>query len=166
MLNNKGWKVDLRRQFNKATPDIRISRNDQSLCILELKVGMSWIRSFICPTFYKKAKHKYSKDNKWDPDAFNQELCRVLNKYEKVYSVTKDQIYFVVPSLVSIHYKRDSKNLSISDYRNHFSMVSGLAQNNLVIFNESLTQKLEKGTTPPFLPTRDLENMITKILKL
>jgi hypothetical protein len=45
-------------------------------------------------------------------------------------------------------------------------MVSGLSQNNLVILNESITQMLEKETTPPFSPTRDLENMITKILKL
>jgi hypothetical protein len=48
-----GWSVALRRQVQKAIPDIRISKDNQTLWIMELKASMRWERSFICPIFYK-----------------------------------------------------------------------------------------------------------------
>lgn len=162
IIFNKGWKVDLRRQINKTTPDIRISKNDKTLWILELKVSLGWIRSFICPTFYKKSIERKNSRNKWDPDIFNKEQARQLEKYSESYSISKNRIYYVVPSLASIHYRKDSKDLVIDDYRNHFKKVSGLSAENLVIFNENLIQRLNipRETSQNFSPTKDLENMI------
>lgn len=133
---NKDWKVDLRRQVNKATPDIRISKNNNTLWILELKVSLGWIRSFICPTFYKKSLEMKNNGKNWNPDIFNKEQARQLEKYSETYSISKNRIFFVVPSLASIHYRRDSNGLVIDDYRNHFKSVSGLSAENLVIFNK------------------------------
>jgi len=166
ILYKKEWKIDLRRQEKKATPDIRISNGGKTLWILELKVGMSWAKSFICPTFYKKAIKKYEIDNKWDPDLFNRKCSLVLDKYSEIYSIPKEKIFLVIPSLASIHYRRESKHLNLNDYRNHFNSVSGLPNRNLVIFNNNLLQNLAnpKEAKVPFQPTMELESMITKLI--
>ncbi len=162
-LFEKGWRVDLRRQVNKATPDIRISKDDCTLWILELKVSMGWIRSFLCPTFYEKKRQEYNTDKKkWNPDEFNKKQAKTLEKYINAFSITKERIFFVVPSLSSIHYRKLSKDLTIEHYRNHFRDMSGLPFENLVIFNAALGQRLNNPSeaSEVFSPTRDLENML------
>ncbi|WP_156350827.1 hypothetical protein [Psychrobacillus sp. FJAT-21963] len=165
-MYEKGWSVDLRKQVKNAAPDIRISKNGETLWILELKVSMSWSKSFVSPTFYDKAKEDFVNRKKdWDPDIFNQKQSNTLDKYSAVFNIPKEKIYFVTPSLATIH-DRNPK-LTIDKYRSHFKKVSGLPSDNFVVFNENLFQKLNVSEEAdlPFIATNNLEEMLMKFIE-
>jgi hypothetical protein len=94
------WKIFLRRQKKKCTPDIRVEKEGKTIFIVEIKAKAGWIQAFFSPETYKNEKLK----GKYNPDDILEKQKKQLEKYRETFNT--DNIYMFLPTFESVHRKK------------------------------------------------------------
>lgn len=106
-LENKNWKILLRRQESKTAPDIRIVKENKTIAIIEVKAKAGWIQPFLSQERYNYDK-KRLQDGKsnFDPDNLIASSKRQLTKYFDTFGITKNDVFLFLPTLALVHRKK------------------------------------------------------------
>lgn len=161
-IQDLGWKILLRKQENKVAPDIRILKNGETISIIEIKAKGGWIQPFLSPERYEKDKHKFDNGHSYNPDDLVQKFRSQLSKYTEKFNLTKNDIYFFLPTLALVHRKKYKSNLS--DYYNYFSITSELPKENFIILSENLRLDLaHKPDIQALNSTNNFERMLQSL---
>ena len=147
------WKVYLRRQVDGVAPDVRISKNDKTMAIIEIKAKVGWIQ----PVFSKRAVERDPKNAKVTIKSFKEQL----EKYQEKFKIKKNQIFVLIPSLKEAHRAEGI----LSEYVSNFVNNSGLDKNNLMLLSENLKLDLDKKGIPntSYKPTKHFEDFIKSL---
>lgn len=160
-LENKNWKILLRRQESKTAPDIRIVKENKTIAIIEVKAKAGWIQPFLSQERYNYDK-KRLQDGKsnFDPDNLIASSKRQLTKYFDTFGITKNDVFLFLPTLALVHRKKYTTDFNV--YYNYFATTSGLPKENLILLSENKRLDLSYRTTE-LLPTNDFEKLLTKL---
>lgn len=157
------WKILLRKQENRTSPDIRIISKNKTIAIIEIKANGGWIQPFL-----SKARYDHDRDRKnamitnFDPDDFIAKQKKQLEKYQITFNLKPEDIFYFLPTLAAVHRKKDGTTLD--DYYKYFSAVSGLPHSNFVLLSSNLYLKLSNNPTIENLcPLMSFENMVDTI---
>lgn len=158
-----GWRVFLRRQVKKTVPDIRITNGEEPIGVIEIKSKGGWIQPFFSEEKYRADKRKLKNgQSDHDPDETIIKLKGQITKYEKVFSLKPDDIFYILPTLAQVH--KNKYHAGYSDYRNYFSKTSGLPESNFVLLSSNLTLDLSNASKSlDFVPTDNFETMVASL---
>ncbi|MDD4211614.1 MAG: hypothetical protein PHC46_04445 [Clostridia bacterium] len=165
-INDLNWKIYLRKQTNKCTPDIRIEKKDKTIAIIEIKAKAGWMRPFFSKQVYDEDKTKHNNGTEFNPKKLVKDVQKQLMKYKTHFRLSSQQVYLLLPTMVLAHKK--SSNESIEDHRVFFAKNSKLPKENLILLssNPMLSLNKTKLIRKDYLPTKDFEKMVRSIEKL
>lgn len=144
VINKLGWKIYLRRQFKKAVPDIRIEKANKTIAILEIKAKAGWIQPLLSKDKFDYDRIRFkNKLSDFNPEDFLKKGKDQFTKYKKIFNLSGNEIYFILPTLVHAHHKNYKKK--VKDYLKYFETTTGLPRNNLILLSEDLS--LDLSTT-------------------
>jgi hypothetical protein len=161
-----GWKIYLRRQVGKTAPDVRIEKNGKTIAILELKAKTGWIQPLFSYDRFEKDMEKFKmKKTGKNPEDLIKRTISQMDKYADTFSIKKQNIFFIIPTLREAH--RIKYNKKLEDYRNYFKKITGLDDKNIIILSNNLSLDLDKiESKEEYEPTNDFENFIKHLSSL
>ena len=161
-----GWKIYLRRQVGKTAPDVRIEKNGKTIAILELKAKTGWIQPLFSYDRFEKDMEKFKmKKTGKNPDDLIKRTISQMDKYVDTFSIKKQNIFFIIPTLREAH--RIKYNKKLEDYRNYFKKITGLDDKNIIILSNNLGLDLDKiESKEEYEPTNEFENFIKYLSNL
>ncbi|MFA6151012.1 MAG: hypothetical protein WC716_06820 [Chitinophagaceae bacterium] len=163
-LKNKEWKVYLRRQENRTAPDIRLSKNEKTFAIIEVKAKAGWIQQFLSPVRFQVDLEKYNSGASiFNPNDLINTSKNQLHKYSENFGIETDCIFFLLPTLKLVHRKKYST--SLAQYYEYFASTSGLPRENFILLSNNVNLDLS-GRDRDFNPTENFENLISQLDKL
>ena len=73
-----GWKIYLRRQYQKTAPDIRIDKNNKTIAIIKVKAKAGWIQPFFSEErVCKDIKKLNAGKSDYDPRGFARDVRNI-----------------------------------------------------------------------------------------
>lgn len=163
--NKLQWKIHLRKQKSKVAPDIRISKNGETISVIEIKAKGGWIQPFLSLERYERDVAKYNTGNyHMNPEEVITKQRLQLSKYESKFGLQKNDIYYFLPTLALVH--REKYASTISDYYEYFSSTSYLPKENFILLSNN--RRLDLSSKPNLdnlEPTDNFERMIREISK-
>lgn len=160
--NKLRWKIYLRRQESSVAPDIRISKEDKTISVIEIKAKGGWIQPFLSLERYNSDTKKFNDGHHFNPDDLIAKHRHQLNKYMITFGLTNKDVYYFLPTLALVHRKKYKSTLD--DYFNYFSTTSQLPKENFILL--STNKRLDLGHKPNLTalePTDHLERMIREL---
>jgi hypothetical protein len=158
VVNDRGWKVLLRRQERKTAPDIRLTKGGITFAVIEIKAKAGWMQGFFSPEKFAKDKAKFdSKEWAFDPGAGNEKSRDQLEKYFSTFGIGPEQVFLLLPTLALVHQKKSKMDLV--GYYEYFSQTSGLPSENLVLLSGNMRLDLSYNLGD-LLPTGNFERML------
>ena len=149
--SNSEWKVYLRRQVSKVSPDVRIDKNGKTVAIIEIKAKVGWMQ----PVFSKRAIANNITKSNFKIKEFKDQIT----KYQNTFHINKNQMYVLVPSLKEAH--RKGGTLNLDSYLTTFAKNSGLNRGNLILLSKNLDLNLDKKEIDTeYNPTNSFETFI------
>ena len=164
-FNKLGWSVFLRSQVGKTAPDIRVTKGEKTIAILEIKAKAGWIQHLFSEARYEEFKRRLKeKKTKGDPDELLRRVKEQLKKYYDSFNIGPSQYFMMLPSFALVHRKR-SESRSV-DYEKWFSLNSGLQRKNLILLSNNLTLDLSSNQKQSeYQPTDRFEKFILRLGK-
>lgn len=160
-LENKNWKILLRRQESNTAPDIRIVKDNKTVAIIEVKAKAGWIQPFFSPERYENDKKKLlNGTEKYNPDDIIANSKKQLTKYFETFGITNNEVFLFLPTLALVHKKKYTTDFD--GYYKYFATTSGLPKENLILLSKNKSLDLSYKTTD-LSPTTDFENLLTKL---
>jgi hypothetical protein len=158
--NNLNWKINLRCQERKTSPDIRIyiSENgeERTIGIVEIKARASWMQA--CFSEDSAISDETKRQEKSEKKNSIEDFQGQIGKYLETYSITGDQFFVFVPSLFGVDRRKYKRN--IEDYKNWFSFVTKLGERNLILLSNNPRLNLETENVDDLRVTHNFELML------
>ncbi|MDP2628984.1 MAG: hypothetical protein Q8P15_03750 [Nanoarchaeota archaeon] len=164
LLNKLNWNILLRVQSKINgkffSPDIRIEKEGKTLAIVEFKLKVGWIQGLFSD---KRAEYDRKKMKEgqtiFDVDKFRQSEKERVDKLSGGFEVSKDKIFYLVPSLREAHRKK--YETTIEDYKRIFTGVVGIPERNLILLSNNLRLNLDvENLKEKLSPRNDFESFI------
>ena len=160
-LENKNWKILLRRQESKTAPDIRIAKGNKTIAIIEVKAKAGWIQPFLSPERYENDKNRLLNGKSgFNPDHLITSSKNQLTKYFDTFGITNNDVFLFLPTLALVHRKKYTTDLD--GYYNYFATTSGLPKENLILLSKNKRLDLSYQTND-LSPTNDFEKLLTRL---
>ncbi len=160
--NKLEWKIYLRRQESRVAPDIRITKNNKTISVIEIKAKGGWIQPFLSLERFESDTAKFIAGHDFNPADLVERQRHQLSKYTTTFGLQKEDIYFLLPTLALVHRKKYKATLS--DYFDYFSTTSLLPKENFILLSSNKRLDLAKKPNLTALePTDHLERMIREL---
>ncbi|MVN23549.1 hypothetical protein [Mucilaginibacter arboris] len=160
-INNKRWKIYLRRQESKTAPDIRLLKDNKAFAIIEVKAKAGWIQPFFSSDRYQHDKNRLTNGKSlFDPDSMIENSRNQLKKYFTTFELTNNDIFLFLPTLALVHRKKYLTELP--QYYSYFASTSGLPAENLILLSNNMRHDLSYKTSD-LHPTDNFEKLLTKL---
>lgn len=164
-LTNSHWKISLRKQEGKTAPDIRISKENRTIGVVEIKAKAGWIQPVFSPERYSYFKEKFDKKlNSYNPDDAIIKFKEQIDKYRISFDLTPTDVFVFLPTLKLVHRKKSQ--LTLDDYQSYFEKKSGLDRINWLLLSENFNLDLANPKkNEVLLPTNNFELFIKSLSK-
>ena len=157
------WKICLRRQFKKTSPDIRILLNKKTIAIIEIKANPRWMQACFSEERAYDDRQKILKDGEGKDSI--KKLKDQVEKYKNIYGIEQNQIFFFIPTLIGVDRIKYSK--TIEDYRLWFSENIPVNPENLILLSDNPRLDLEKeNERTSYQVTNNFKDMLQSLKTL
>ncbi len=162
IANSLRWVVLLRKQELSTAPDIRLVRGSETISIIEIKAKGGWIQPFLSPDRYASDMKKHTNGKEYNPESTVKGQRNQISKYISTFNISKNDIYFFLPTLALVHRKKYKTELQ--GYYEYFSQTSELSPQNFILLSEN--KRLDLAYKPDLndlQPTTNFERMLNEL---